>query len=171
MRRRYLVKIPGADGMLDRLEQRILADALRSAEHEPVVDLLLGSLYPLRQPPDDMVRVPRGVEDAAHVLDPRAGLGGVAHLDAGRPIEVEAGHALAAHPAAVDHQPVGNELRQAWAPGHLLNRPVLVEPTARKQGDDLALAALRLAVLVEHRHPRQAAVDARGWPDLAARHE
>jgi hypothetical protein len=38
---RYLGKVPRPDGVLDGLEQRVLADALRTAEHQRVINLLV----------------------------------------------------------------------------------------------------------------------------------
>ena len=73
-------KVPRPDRALDRLEQRVLADALLAAEHERVVDLLLRPLHPVGQPFDDVVGVVR--IDVADVVEPRAGLVGVARLDA-----------------------------------------------------------------------------------------
>jgi hypothetical protein len=111
-------------------------------------------------------------EDPVDVVDPGFGVGGVAQLDAGRPVQVEAGHALALDPAAVDHEPVLDEHRLAWAPRHPLDALVLVEPSRRPQGDDLAvLVALRPAGLGQHRNRRQAGVDARTHPDVPARRE
>jgi hypothetical protein len=100
-------------------------------------------------------------EDPVDVVDPGFGVGGV-----------EAGHALALDPAAVDHEPVLDEHRLAWAPRHPLDALVLVEPSRRPQGDDLAvLVALRPAGLGQHRNRRQAGVDARTHPDVPARRE
>ena len=85
--RRDLDKIPRADRVLDRLEQGVLADALAAAQHQRVVDLLLRALHPVREPMNDMIGVV-GI-DLAHMVEPRAGLRGVAGLDRRRPIEVE----------------------------------------------------------------------------------
>ena len=52
--RRHLGEIPGADRVLDRLQQRVLADALLAAEHQRVVDLLVRPLHAMRAPADDM---------------------------------------------------------------------------------------------------------------------
>src|SRR5262245_39582751 len=48
MRRRHVMEIPRTDRILDRLEHRVFADALGTAKHEGVVDLLLGALHALR---------------------------------------------------------------------------------------------------------------------------
>ena len=73
------VEIPRSDGVFDRLKQRILADALRAAQHQRVVDLLAGSLHPMRQPANDM----RGIVgiDRVHVVEPGSGLIGVTQLE------------------------------------------------------------------------------------------
>ena len=70
--RRHLVEIPRPDGVLDRLEHRVLADALRAAQHQRVVDLLARALHAVRQPADDVLGVV-GI-DLADVVEPRLGL-------------------------------------------------------------------------------------------------
>ena len=60
LHRRHLGEVPRADRVLDRLEQRVLADALGAAEHERVVDLLGRELDAVRQPADQMWRRRRG---------------------------------------------------------------------------------------------------------------
>ena len=57
--RRDFGEVPRPDRPLDRLEQRVLADALRAAEHERVVDLLFRPLHPMREPSHDVVGVAR----------------------------------------------------------------------------------------------------------------
>ena len=59
--------------MLDRLEQRILADTLRAAQHQGVIDLLGRPLHAVRQPAHDMCRIILGV-DRFDMVDPRIGL-------------------------------------------------------------------------------------------------
>ncbi len=71
---RDLDEIPGADRILDRLQQCVLADALRTDEDERVVDLLLWLLHPVRQPLDDVLGIV-GI-NLVHVVEPRPGLGG-----------------------------------------------------------------------------------------------
>ena len=97
--RRHLGEIPWPDRVLDRLQQRVLADALQAAEHERVVDLLVGPLHAVRQPMDDVIGVV-GI-DLVDVVEPRAGLGGVAGSMRRRPIEVEAASRRALDPAAL----------------------------------------------------------------------
>ena len=55
LQRRDLGEVPRADRVLDRLEQRVLADALAAAEHQRVVDLLAGELDAMGQPADQVV--------------------------------------------------------------------------------------------------------------------
>ena len=110
------------------------------------------ALHPVRQPVDDVVGVVW--EDPVDVVDPGFGLAGVAQLDARRPVQVEAGHALALDPAAVDHQPVLDEHRHG--PGTRSSaRPRWFWSSHRvaPHGDELAvLVALRLAGLGQHRN-------------------
>jgi len=95
------MKIPGADGVLDWFEQRVLADPLRAAEHECMVNLLARTLRSMREPRNDMGGVIR--IEHADVIEPRAGFGGVvARLDPRRPVLVERGCALALNPTTHD---------------------------------------------------------------------
>ena len=48
--RNDVVEIPRSDRLLHRLQQTVLADTLRSAQHQGVIDLLLRALHPVRQP-------------------------------------------------------------------------------------------------------------------------
>ena len=64
LRRRFL-EVPCADCVLDRLEQGVLADALKAAEDEPVVDLLLRPLHPVGEKLDDVAGVV-GIDPAEH---------------------------------------------------------------------------------------------------------
>jgi hypothetical protein len=121
------VKIPRADRMLDRLEQRILADTLRAAQHQGVVDLLGRPLHTVRQPAHDMCHIILSV-DGFDVADPRIGLSRFAELEPGRPVQIEAGHLGAHDPAACHHQAIGDLHRQAGTPGHLFHRPVFIQP-------------------------------------------
>ena len=82
--RRHLDKVPRADGALDRFEQRVLADALKAAEHQAVVDLLLRPLHPVGEEGNDVVGLVR--VDSADMLDPRPGLRRVAGARARRPV-------------------------------------------------------------------------------------
>jgi hypothetical protein len=54
---RYLGKVPRPDGVLDGLEQRVLADALRTAEHQRVINLLVRTLHAMRHPRHDVLRI------------------------------------------------------------------------------------------------------------------
>ena len=55
--RRDFLKIPWADGVLDGLEDRVLANALITPENDGVIDFSLGALNPLRKPCDDVFGV------------------------------------------------------------------------------------------------------------------
>ena len=80
------------------------------------------------EPRDDVIGVVR--IDLTDVIEPGIGFLGVAQHKTRRAVEVEAGHIFALDPAAEDDQPVLDQHRQARAPGHLFDRPVLVEPSA-----------------------------------------
>ena len=149
-----VLEIPRAYCVLDRLEQCVLADALRSAEHEGVIDLFLRALHPVRQPRDDVAGVV-GI-DLVGVLKPGAGLASIARHNSRRPIVIEASHLRALDPAAGDDQAILDQHRKARAPGHLLHCAVAIEPGRRGEGDGLAvLVAGRFAGLGQHRYPRQ----------------
>ncbi len=126
--RRHFAEIPRADRVLDRFEHRVLADALRAAEHERVVDLLLRPLHAVGQPQDHVLGLL--AVDLADVLQPRPGLAGIAWLDLRRPVEVETAHAAALDPAARRDEAVADDHRQARCPRHLLDRLVLIQPSA-----------------------------------------
>jgi hypothetical protein len=85
VRGRDFMKIPRADRMLDRLEEGVLADALRSAQNQSVIEFLSRQLHAVRQPFDDMGGV-LGAVDRVGMVDPRAGFSGVAELDPGRTV-------------------------------------------------------------------------------------
>ena len=70
MLRRNFLEVPRAHGAFDRFEQRVLADPLGAAEHQPVVDLLTRSLHAMGEERDDMVGVV-GV-DPLDVVNPSA---------------------------------------------------------------------------------------------------
>ena len=80
-------EIPRPDGVLDRLEQRVLPDALRAAEHEGVVDLLLRLLHAVREPLRDVVGIVR--IDVLHELEPACRLSAIARLDGRRQVQIE----------------------------------------------------------------------------------
>ena len=75
--------------MLDRLNDGVLADAHGAAEHQRVVDLVLGALHPVREPCDDVLKVIR--EYLLHEIEPEIGLVRIAVLDCRRAIEIETG--------------------------------------------------------------------------------
>src|SRR5262245_15791061 len=75
--RRDFGEITGTDRALDRLEQCILADALRTAKHQGMVDLHLRLLHPLRQPHDDVATVLL-TEDLPDMVEPRLRICGAA---------------------------------------------------------------------------------------------
>src|SRR5262249_39579076 len=52
--RRNLKKVPRANCVLDRRQQSILADALRAAKHQCMVDLFFWALHAMRQPIDNV---------------------------------------------------------------------------------------------------------------------
>ena len=66
------MKIPWSDGVLDRFQQGVFADALVTAQHQCVVDLVAGMLPVMRQPANDVVGVVR--VDFVHVVEPGGGL-------------------------------------------------------------------------------------------------
>ena len=68
MCRRDFMKIPRSDGVLDRLQQRVFADPLVSAQQQRVIDLVAGMLPVLRQPAKNVVGVVR--VDFVHVVEP-----------------------------------------------------------------------------------------------------
>ena len=115
--------------MLDRLEQRVLADALCAAEHQRVVDLLVRALHPVREPADDVVGIV--AEDLVDVVEPGVGLAGVAGAIVGGRYRLKHVHAVAARSSR--RRQIRRSLDQhrlARRPGHLLDGPVLVEPRA-----------------------------------------
>ena len=67
--RGHFFEVPRADGMLDRLQHGVLADAGNAAEHQPVVDLLVRALHPMGEPLDDVVGLV--TVDLPGMLDPR----------------------------------------------------------------------------------------------------
>jgi hypothetical protein len=81
--RGHLLKIPRSDGMLDRFEQSILADALLAAKHQSVVDLLLRTLRPLSEPSNDVIGIIW--KNFADVFEPRTGLTGITGDNRRRP--------------------------------------------------------------------------------------
>ena len=74
--RRHLDKIPWADSSLDRFEQRVLADPLKAAKDQAVIDLLVRPLRPVGEEGNDVI----GFVwiNSADMLDPRLGLRRVA---------------------------------------------------------------------------------------------
>ena len=84
--RRDLEEIPGTDRVLDRLEQRVLADALFAAEHQGVVDLVGRLLNAMRQPADDVAGIV--AVELLDVVQPAIGVTGDRRDDR-RAVEVE----------------------------------------------------------------------------------
>ena len=74
--RRDLDEVPRAYGALDGFEQGVLADALKAAEDEPMIDLLVRPLHAMGEQRDDVVGFV-GV-DRPDMRDPRPGLRRVA---------------------------------------------------------------------------------------------
>ncbi len=68
--------VPGADGILQRLEDRVLAAALRAAKRDAVIDFHLRVLDPVRHPSDDVIGVFLAIEPDK--LQPAFGFGWVA---------------------------------------------------------------------------------------------
>jgi hypothetical protein len=79
--------------VLDRLKQRIFADALRAAQYESVVDLLFGPLHAVRQPADDVRRIL------------------LAEQKPWRSIQIEGGDVRPLDPTAFHDQPIANKHR------------------------------------------------------------
>src|SRR5262245_1497849 len=110
--------------------------------------------------------------DFVNMLEPGAGLSSVARQDPRRPVMVEASHIRSADPAAIDDQAILDQHGIAWDPGHLFHRPVLVEPSARRDGDRLpSVVFLRPAAFVEYRYAWQPAIYRRLCPRLPAGRE
>ena len=78
--RRHLGEVPRPDRPLGGLQQGVLADALRAAENQGVVDLVLRPLNPVGEPSDDVCGV--SWIDEAKVVEPRVGLTRVAEAPA-----------------------------------------------------------------------------------------
>ena len=75
----------------------------------------------------------------AKVVDPAPGVFGVASGKLGRrAVKIEAGHPGTRDRAALVDERVSDDRRLARRPEHLLDRPVLVEPHARRQDHRLA---------------------------------
>src|SRR5262249_50719642 len=166
MTRRDVVEIPRSDGALDRLQQRILADALGAAKHERMVDLLLRALYPLRQPVNDVHGVVR--ENLVHMFEPTLGFARIAELEPRLAIEIETGDTALLDPAAVRDQTVAYQHGLARAPCALRQCPVSIEPTGGRYGLRLTVGVqYRFPVLVDERHRLEHRVDAHGRPRLA----
>jgi hypothetical protein len=87
MRRADVLKIPVTDCRLDRLERRVLADALISAQHQGVIDLFARALDAMRGPIHNMRRMI--AVDALDVLDPFTRLHRITKADHRRPVEIE----------------------------------------------------------------------------------
>ena len=108
-----------------------------------MVDLLLGPLYPVRQPLDDVIGFV--AKNRGYVFKPPFGLFRIPQFDGRRPVEVETTHAPPLNPAAVRDQAISDHHWLARRPGHLFDGPVLVEPCARRQ---------RLVANENRRNPR-----------------
>src|SRR5262249_51416814 len=87
LHRANLVDVPRPDGVRDRLDDRVLADALRATEHDRMVDLLAWALHTMGEPADDVLGLVG--EDALHMRKPRTGSVGAAVLDHRRTVQVE----------------------------------------------------------------------------------
>src|SRR5713226_4621554 len=104
-----------------------------------MVDFFLWALDQVREPLHDVLGII--TEHLADVIEPRAGLCRVAWSDRRRPVEIEAGHIVPSDPSAFGYQSIADQHGQAGRPGHLLNRPVLIEPRAGGHGLGLAVLA------------------------------
>src|SRR5215475_10038702 len=100
--------------MLHGFEQCILADTLRAAEHERVVEFVLGKLYAMRQPVDDVVNIIG--KDFLDMVAPNIGLGCVAELDHRCAVEIEYCAAGMVDEAAFANQPIADQHPLAWRP-------------------------------------------------------
>ena len=113
--------------MLDRLKQGVLADSLRAAEHQCVVDLVAGMLPVMRQPANDVVgvvgidSVRRGRSTAWLCCVSPGTMRGARYM-------IEADRVAFFDPATGDHQPVVDEHRQTGMPGSLFHAAIVVDP-------------------------------------------
>ena len=130
MLRRDFGEIPGTNRALDRLEERVLADPLGTAEHQGMIDLDLRVLHPLCQPHDDVAAIVFA-KDFMNVVEPRLSSCRVARRQCWRAIEIEAGCAVALDPAATRDQAITDQFILAGSPRHLLDRLITVDPSAR----------------------------------------
>src|SRR5262245_47119992 len=80
-------KFQGPTARLTGSRQCVLADALRTAKHQGMVDLHLRLLHPLRQAHDDVATVLL-TEDLPDMVEPRLRICGAAWCQRRRAIEV-----------------------------------------------------------------------------------
>lgn len=93
-----------------------------------MVDLLVWSLHPVREPQDEMIGLFR--EDFANVVQPRRDVSR-SRDDTGRPIEVEHRGPWTLEPSPVRNELILDEHWLAWRPCHLIDGCVPIEPRGR----------------------------------------
>ena len=124
--RRDLREVPRSDRMFHWLQQRVFADALSTAQHQCVIDLLARMLDAVCQPSHDVIEIV-GI-DFMDMVKPSIGGSGISQFDHRRAIQVETADIIAIDPTALRDQLVTNDHGQPWCPSHLLDRFVLIEP-------------------------------------------
>ena len=131
-----------------------------------MVDFLVWSLDAVGEPVDDVLGLLFDGLEVVDVIEPLVYPRRVAFGGAWRQVEVEAIDARSVYPPTLDDEPVLDDLRQAWRPGHLLHSAVVIEPCGRGDRNWLALLVARPSV-----HWRAAGIDAAPRPRRQARDE
>src|SRR6185369_12141539 len=119
--------------MLQRRQQRILADTLVAAQHQGVVDLLGWALHPVRAPLLDVsgfVWI-----DAFQMPAPQRDIIRNPAHDR-RFVQIETTNPRSFDPSAIGEQLALDVDWLAWRPGHLFDMAIDVEPGARLQFAD-----------------------------------
>jgi hypothetical protein len=109
--------------MLNRFEDRILADSRFAAEDQCMIDLLKGPLRPVRQPVYDMISVSR--IDFSNEIKPWRYIARNA-LDAWRSVKVKDPTPRPINPATFGNQLIVDQRRLSWRPCRLLDGCILV---------------------------------------------
>src|SRR5512144_2975322 len=114
--------------MLHGFEKSILADSLQPPQDQRMVDLLMGLLYAMGEPCNDVLCVL--IIDLADVFKPESSLGGIALNHFRRSVKVEACATTPLNPAALRNELITYQHRLSGRPSHLLNRLIAVDPGA-----------------------------------------
>ena len=93
-----------------------------------MIDLYLWVLHALGTPLDNMLCII--TKNLANVIEPGTDLRCIPRLDGRGSVEIEAGNSVPFDPATFRNQSALNQHVLPRSPGHLLNRPVLVQPCA-----------------------------------------